>query len=202
MNSNENTTQKEDTRKNLYLLALGALGIVYGDIGTSPLYAFRECFAGTHGVPASPGNILGILSLIFWSQILIISVKYLMFLLNADNKGEGGILALLALAFPERKERGHVSRVARIMVAVGIAGAVRQDDNLRLPGGNGLRGDVDVGRACGGGVGVDVRGHRGASIKKRRTGKPRRRSVQTPSPAYFFCFLSASTASAVSQPRL
>jgi KUP system potassium uptake protein len=82
----------------LALLSLGALGVVYGDIGTSPLYALRECFAQAHGVAPGPGNVLGVLSLIFWSLVLVISVKYLLFVLRADNRGEGGILALMALA--------------------------------------------------------------------------------------------------------
>src|SRR5688572_25387334 len=78
-------------------LALGALGIVYGDIGTSPLYAMREAFHGAHAMAVSPANVLGVLSLIFWSLILIVSVKYLAIVMRADNKGEGGILALMAL---------------------------------------------------------------------------------------------------------
>ncbi len=84
----------------LALLSLTALGIVYGDIGTSPLYAVRESFHPSHGIAASPENILGVLSLIFWSLILVISVKYLVFILRADNRGEGGILALAALCTP------------------------------------------------------------------------------------------------------
>ncbi len=84
----------------LTLLSLTALGIVYGDIGTSPLYAVRESFLPSHGLPVTPGNILGVLSLIFWSLILVISVKYLVFVLRADNRGEGGILALAALCTP------------------------------------------------------------------------------------------------------
>ncbi|MEW6271567.1 MAG: potassium transporter Kup [Thermodesulfobacteriota bacterium] len=79
-------------------LALGALGVVYGDIGTSPLYALRECFIGPHAVAITHGNILGVLSLIFWSLVMVISVKYLTFVMRADNQGEGGILALLALS--------------------------------------------------------------------------------------------------------
>lgn len=82
----------------LRALALGALGVVYGDIGTSPLYALRECFIGPHAVGISHANILGVLSLIFWSLIMVISVKYLTFVMRADNQGEGGILALLALS--------------------------------------------------------------------------------------------------------
>ena len=87
-----------------YLLALSltALGVVYGDIGTSPLYAFRECFFGEHAIPVTVENIFGVLSLIFWSLILVISIKYLIFILMADNEGEGGILALTALVTPVR----------------------------------------------------------------------------------------------------
>src|SRR5918995_3263310 len=84
----------------LALLSLTALGIVYGDIGTSPLYAVRESFLPSHGLAVTPANILGVLSLIFWSLILVISVKYLAFVLRADNRGEGGILALAALCTP------------------------------------------------------------------------------------------------------
>ncbi len=85
------------TKKRLLLLSLGALGIVYGDIGTSPLYALRECFHGNNAVYPSDNNVLGVLSLIFWSLILIISIKYLLLVMRADNDGEGGILALMAL---------------------------------------------------------------------------------------------------------
>jgi len=84
----------------LALLSLTALGIVYGDIGTSPLYAVRESFLPSHGLAVTPANVLGVLSLIFWSLILVISVKYLGFVLRADNRGEGGILALAALCTP------------------------------------------------------------------------------------------------------
>ncbi|HEY8516537.1 MAG TPA: potassium transporter Kup [Candidatus Binatia bacterium] len=82
----------------LRALALGALGVVYGDIGTSPLYALRECFVGPHGVGVTHANVLGVLSLIFWSLVMVISVKYLTFVMRADNQGEGGTLALLALS--------------------------------------------------------------------------------------------------------
>jgi len=84
----------------LLTLGLGALGVVYGDIGTSPLYALRECFHGSYAVEATPENVLGVLSLVFWSLVAVISIKYLAFVLRADNQGEGGILALVALAVP------------------------------------------------------------------------------------------------------
>jgi KUP system potassium uptake protein len=102
--------------RRLLSLALGALGIVYGDIGTSPLYALRECLVGTHPVPVSPTSVLGILSLIFWALIVLISIKYLTFVLRADNGGEGGILALLALAQPARS--GHL-----FLLPLGLFGA-------------------------------------------------------------------------------
>ncbi|HEX8687204.1 MAG TPA: potassium transporter Kup [Pyrinomonadaceae bacterium] len=104
----------------LALLSLTALGIVYGDIGTSPLYAMRECFHGPHAIEATPANVFGVMSLIFWALILIISVKYCVFVLRADNRGEGGILALTALATPIKV----VSRSENwLLVVLGIFGA-------------------------------------------------------------------------------
>jgi KUP system potassium uptake protein len=88
----------EQSPQKLALLALTAMGVVFGDIGTSPLYALRECFAGEHGYTISPENVYGILSLFFWSLSIIISIKYVLFIMRADNRGEGGILALEALA--------------------------------------------------------------------------------------------------------
>src|SRR5581483_3719064 len=81
----------------LAFLTLASLGVVFGDIGTSPLYALRECFAGTHAIPPTVENVLGVLSLIVWSLIITVSLKYLLFVMRADNGGEGGILALVAL---------------------------------------------------------------------------------------------------------
>jgi KUP system potassium uptake protein len=105
-------------------MALGALGVVYGDIGTSPLYAMRECFGGLHPLAVTRANVLGVLSLFIWSLILIVSVKYLVFVMRADNKGEGGILALMSLAFPERRGLGiGISRTGRVMVGLGLFGA-------------------------------------------------------------------------------
>ena len=88
----------EQKRQGLLLLSLASLGIVYGDIGTSPLYSMRECFYGPHAIAVTPANVIGVLSLILWSLVLIISVKYLALILRADNRGEGGILALATLA--------------------------------------------------------------------------------------------------------
>jgi KUP system potassium uptake protein len=104
----------------LAILSLTALGIVYGDIGTSPLYAMRECFHGPHAIASTPANIFGVLSLIFWALILIISIKYCVFVLRADNRGEGGILALTALATPIK----IVSKSERtLLIVLGIFGA-------------------------------------------------------------------------------
>ncbi|HVZ89073.1 MAG TPA: KUP/HAK/KT family potassium transporter [Polyangia bacterium] len=89
-----------DRPKRLGLLTLAALGVVFGDIGTSPLYTLHECFHSQHGVPPRPDNVLGILSLIFWSLTMVVGVKYLTAILRADNHGEGGIFALLALLPP------------------------------------------------------------------------------------------------------
>ena len=100
--------------------ALGALGIVYGDIGTSVLYAFRECLE--HGVGDHEG-ILGVLSLIIWTLALLVTIKYLTFVMRADNQGEGGILALLSLAFPESVTSAEKSKLTIVMVAIGVTGA-------------------------------------------------------------------------------
>jgi KUP system potassium uptake protein len=101
-------------------MSLGALGVVYGDIGTSPLYAMRECFAGTHPIPPTPANVLGVLSLIFWALIVVVTIKYLVFVLGADNRGEGGILALMSLVRPRSEDfRGR----KWILVGIGIFGA-------------------------------------------------------------------------------
>lgn len=91
---------EKPTGGRLAMLSLAALGVVYGDIGTSPLYSMRECFHGTHGIAANPMNVYGVLSLIFWALIIVVTIKYLIFVLEADNRGEGGILALTALATP------------------------------------------------------------------------------------------------------
>ena len=103
---------------NLFKVTIAALGIVFGDIGTSPLYAVRVCFAGEHGIATTNENIFGVLSLIFWSLILVISVKYLILILNADNEGEGGILALMALVLPKKKNRKYV-----LLLTMGLFGA-------------------------------------------------------------------------------
>ncbi|MBW3539860.1 MAG: potassium transporter Kup [Planctomycetes bacterium] len=108
------------TGRRLGVLSLAALGIVYGDIGTSPLYAVRECFSGHDPVPVVATNILGVLSLIFWALLLVISIEYVTFILRADNRGEGGILALAALVTPVR---ATAERRQWIVITLGLFGA-------------------------------------------------------------------------------
>ncbi len=108
------------SKKQQAALALAALGVVYGDIGTSPLYTMKEVFAGNHPIPLTPENILGILSLILWSLIIVVSVKYVVFIMRADNRGEGGIMALIALALHSAK--GNPKQYRAIMLA-GLLGA-------------------------------------------------------------------------------
>ncbi|HBL16887.1 MAG TPA: potassium transporter Kup [Elusimicrobia bacterium] len=105
-------TSPEAPRSRMALLCLTALGVVYGDIGTSPLYALRECFNGVHGIPASQANVYGVLSLIFWSLVIVVSIKYLLYILRADNRGEGGILALMSLLRHEDREKKRYKVVA------------------------------------------------------------------------------------------
>jgi len=105
----------------LATLSLVALGVVYGDIGTSPLYAMREAFHGPHAIAVTPGNILGVLSLIFWSLVLVVTIKYHLVIIRADNKGEGGVLALMALVQGTRLARGLAPR--RVIIILGIFGA-------------------------------------------------------------------------------
>ena len=124
-------------RSGLFPLTLTALGVVYGDIGTSPLYAIRECFFGTHSVPLTHENVLGVLSLIICSLLVVISVKYVGIVMRADNQGEGGILALTALVPGRRGERGIAARLAvgrPVLIALGIFGtALLYGDGMITP---------------------------------------------------------------------
>ncbi|HKB80210.1 MAG TPA: potassium transporter Kup [Thermoanaerobaculia bacterium] len=110
---------EQSTRRYLLTLSVGALGVVYGDIGTSPLYALRECFRPEHGVAPTHENVLGTLSLIVWSLIIIISIKYLALVMRADNRGEGGILALMSLVGTRRSR----STAQFVLVSLGLFGA-------------------------------------------------------------------------------
>ena len=128
------TTPHPAGRRYLFTLSLTALGVVYGDIGTSPLYALKECFMVHHGhqIPPVHENVLGVLSLITWSLILVISVKYLLFVLRADNRGEGGILALMSLVRPREAGRRGVRRT--ILIALGLFGsALLYGDGMITP---------------------------------------------------------------------
>lgn len=115
-----NNHHAKQTRK-IWILGLGALGVVFGDIGTSPLYALRECFGAEYGLPLSPENILGVLSLIFWTMIIVICFKYMLVVMRADNKGEGGILSLMSMA---SKTEGRDTGLRRmVMITFGLFGA-------------------------------------------------------------------------------
>lgn len=108
------------TGKKLAGLSLATLGVVFGDIGTSPLYAIRECFHGEYGIEVSQANVLGVLSLIFWALVMIVTTKYLIFILRADNDGEGGVLALTALIKPSKVKKGSFSW---ILLSLGLFAA-------------------------------------------------------------------------------
>ncbi|HWN89840.1 MAG TPA: KUP/HAK/KT family potassium transporter [Verrucomicrobiae bacterium] len=114
MTSDRVTAQRPSPGR-LAILSLTALGVVYGDIGTSPLYAFRACFSPDVGLPRDPATVYGVLSLIIWSLILVVTVKYVVVIMRLDNRGEGGILALLALVL-QKQRRGPI-------VALGLFGA-------------------------------------------------------------------------------
>lgn len=114
----------------LSTLTLGAIGVVFGDIGTSPLYALKEIFNGHHPIPVTPDNILGILSMVFWSIMLLVSLKYVLIIMRADNRGEGGSLALLALV----TERAKNPRLSWIITLLGIfAAALFYGDSMITP---------------------------------------------------------------------
>ncbi len=118
--------------ESLAVLAVGALGVVYGDIGTSPLYALRECFNGIHAVPLTVDNVLGVLSLMFWSLVAVISIKYLTFVTLADNEGEGGTLALLARLPGGGPSRG-MNRPAYYVLPLLFGSALLYGDGLITP---------------------------------------------------------------------
>jgi KUP system potassium uptake protein len=112
-------------------LSLAALGIIYGDIGTSPLYTIKECFSGSHGVDANPENIIGIMSMVFWSLIFVVSIKYVIFVLRADNKGEGGTFSLLATL--RKKMRDHRRKWAILTVLTASGASLLYGDGIITP---------------------------------------------------------------------
>lgn len=119
-----------DHKGSLRLLMLGALGVVYGDIGTSPLYAVRECFHS--GIEPNHDNVLGVLSLITWSLIVVVSIKYMVFVMRADNKGEGGILSLMALVLSGMKKR-QGTRYGAVIILGLFGGALLYSDGAITP---------------------------------------------------------------------
>ncbi len=117
-----------------YILALGALGVVYGDIGTSPLYALKEAFHPGHHMVALPENVFGLISLIFWSLMIVISIKYLTFILRADHKGEGGILALTSLITPSKNTEEKIPKTKMLLILLGLFGtALLYGDGMITP---------------------------------------------------------------------
>src|SRR5687767_14212935 len=116
----------------LWALSLGALGVVYGDIGTSPLYALKECVHGPHAVAPTDANIASLLSLMFWSVTLVVAVKYLGFITRADNAGEGGILAMLAL-LPKRQSERAPGRLGPLVALLLVGAALLYGDGVITP---------------------------------------------------------------------
>src|SRR2546427_7475771 len=110
----------EPSGRRLLSLSLLALGIVYGDIGTSPLYALRECFYGSHPVPPTQANVFGVLSLIFWSLVIVVTIKYHVYVLRFDNRGEGGILALMGLV---AMDKTRSAALRSVLIVIGVFGA-------------------------------------------------------------------------------
>jgi KUP system potassium uptake protein len=120
MDQIKNNNKQVITQHSLRALSLAALGVVFGDIGTSPLYAVRECFHGAYGIAVSRENIFGILSLMFWALVIIVSIKYLMFIFRADNRGEGGVIALTAQL---KNISGSISKRRFFLIGMGIFAA-------------------------------------------------------------------------------
>ena len=106
---------------------------MYGDIGTSPLYTVKECFHGLHAIALTHGNLLGVMSLIFWSLTVVVTIKYVIFILNADNEGEGGIYALAALFLGEGAKHVSEKTVARLVVLAIFGAALLYGDGLITP---------------------------------------------------------------------
>lgn len=113
-------------------ILIGALGVVYGDIGTSPLYAIRECFHGLHAIDLTEENVMGVLSLVFWSLTKVVTIKYTGFVLRADNHGEGGIFALLSLVPRNRSEVSLRTRSTVVLAAV-FGAALLYGDGMITP---------------------------------------------------------------------
>ena len=115
------TTHSPSAKPGISSLSLAALGIIYGDIGTSPLYTIKECFSGMHGMEVTPENVLGIMSMVFWSLIMVVSNKYVIFVLRADNKGEGGTFSLLATLRGRLKRHKRKWAILTVLTASGAS---------------------------------------------------------------------------------
>ncbi len=130
--SHDSPANKQGLRRTL-IMALGAMGVVYGDIGTSPLYAVKECFHGLHAVALTPANILGVMSLIFWSLTMVVTIKYVTFILRADNEGEGGIYALVALFLGKGSKEISERAVKRLVLLAIFGAALLYGDGIITP---------------------------------------------------------------------
>lgn len=119
MSANNLASHDKGSRTQVLPVALAAMGVVFGDIGTSPLYTMKEVFNEHHGLAVTPDNVLGVLSLVFWALTIVVSLKYVVFIMRADNRGEGGIMALTSLALRTTRS----PRLASAMAAVGLFGA-------------------------------------------------------------------------------
>src|SRR5574343_679858 len=118
------------SKQALPAITVAAIGVVFGDIGTSPLYALKEIFNGHHPIPVTPDNILGILSLVFWAIMVLVSIKYVAIIMRTDNRGEGGSLALLALVTEHAKN----PRLTWVITLLGIfAAALFYGDSMITP---------------------------------------------------------------------
>ncbi len=115
-----NTSGEGATKQGTFALTIAAIGVVFGDIGTSPIYTMREAFSPRYGLAASADNVLGVLSLIFWALIIVVTVKYVFFMMRANNRGEGGMMALLALVLRATK---HGSAKRLLLITLGLFGA-------------------------------------------------------------------------------
>ncbi|HTH59269.1 MAG TPA: potassium transporter Kup [Paraburkholderia sp.] len=114
------TTSTHVAKQPLPSLAMAAIGVVFGDIGTSPLYSLKEAFSPSHGIPLTDTSILGVISLLFWAIVIVVSIKYVLFVMRADNDGEGGVLALMALSL---RSFNRTTKAAAVLTALGIFGA-------------------------------------------------------------------------------
>ncbi len=129
--ASENTGTDGGDKNALRVMVVGAIGVVFGDIGTSPLYTMSEAFSGPHGIEPHPFNILGVLSLVLWTLVIVVAVKYITLIMRADNRGEGGIMALMALA--QRATRDHPYTRRLVMLAAVLGAALFFGDGVITP---------------------------------------------------------------------